>query len=271
MPLRTESNDEPAKGVRRWLISCDESGVHGSRFYAFGSLWMAWQRRGDFARLIADLRDRHDYRWEIKWTHVKSGSIEFYTDLVEEFFRAPWLQFHCILVEKSIVRKELHSSYDEARQKHFTLLLTNKIRRALSAHPGIRQTFRVWVDPLHSSYPKAAEVVELVSNHMLRATSGRVACVDGVYPHRSHDTPSIQLADVLLGAVWAAFEGDTAAEAKLDLQTWIAWHLGWSDLKADTHVAEKKFNVWVFYDPVRQTHRTRSRDVVLRYPQPATR
>lgn len=39
-----EGNGEPAQGVVRWLVSCDESGVHGARYYGFGTLWMAWQR-----------------------------------------------------------------------------------------------------------------------------------------------------------------------------------------------------------------------------------
>jgi len=42
-----ESDDDPPEGVRRWLVSCDESGVHGSPCYGFGTLWMSWKRRGD--------------------------------------------------------------------------------------------------------------------------------------------------------------------------------------------------------------------------------
>src|SRR5579872_119175 len=272
MPLRPETDDEPAPGVRRWLISCDETGVHGSRFYGFGSLWMGWQRRGEFQQLIREVRDRHDYFSEIKCTSVKTHSHEFYTDLVEEFFRTSWMQFHCVLVEKALVRREMHNGdYDLARRKHFTLLLTNKIQRALRAHRDRPQTFRVWVDQIHSRYEKADEVVELISNSVLKAVSGRKNCVDGVHPHRSHDTPSIQLSDLLLGAVWSAFEESAEAEAKLDLQTWIAWHLGWPDLAADTKPSTRKFNIWVFYDPTRGRRRAITRPVQLRYPLPGGR
>jgi hypothetical protein len=152
--------------------------------------------------------------------------------------------------------------YDLARRKHFTMLLTNKIRRALHAHPGRQQTFRVWVDPLHSRYPKADEVVEIISNHILRVASGRSECVDGVYPHRSHDKPSIQLSDLLLGVIWSAFEGKTESQAKRDLQSQIAWHLGWRDLAANTRPSEKKFNICVFYDRTRGRRRATTRDVV---------
>jgi hypothetical protein len=90
--------------------------------------------------------------------------------------------------------------------------------------------------------------------------------VDGVYPHRSHDKPSIQLSDLLLGAVWSAFERSAEAEAKLDLQGWIAWHIGWTDLACDTRPSERKFNVWVFYDPMRGARRANTKEVRLRYP-----
>jgi hypothetical protein len=230
---------------------------------------MAWQRRGDFAKIVDNLRSRHGYAWEIKWTNVKPHSADFYADLVEEFFRAPWMSFHCVLIEKSVVRKEFHGGdYDLARRKHFTMLLTNKVRRAVRAHPERQQTFRVWVDPLHSRYAKADEALEIISNHILKAVSGKASCVDGVYSHASHAKPSIQLSDLLLGAVWSAFEGSAESEAKLDLQTDIAWHLGWPDLAADTSPRERKFNVWVFYDPTRGPRRTRTREVLLRQKLP---
>ena len=50
-----------------------------------------------------------------------------------------------------------------------------------------------------------------------------------------------------------------SAPSRLDTQTWIAHHLGWPDLKADTHPGESKFNVWVFYDPTKSPRRALGR------------
>ena len=91
---------EPVPGHRNYLVYCDESGVNGTRYYGFGSLWMPWERRGDFQALIADLRREHGYLDEIKWTHVNKRSEKFYLALVEEFFRRTWLMFHCVIVRK---------------------------------------------------------------------------------------------------------------------------------------------------------------------------
>lgn len=73
-----------------WHIACDESGIDGQRFYGFGSLWMKYQRRGDFCQLIRELRRKHGFFEEIKWqkAHSKRYS-EFYLELIDLFFRVP--------------------------------------------------------------------------------------------------------------------------------------------------------------------------------------
>ncbi len=158
---RVEVEDEPPAGVIRWLISCDESGIGGSPYYGFGTLWMGWQRRGNFSALIRRLRAEHNYEHEIKWTKVSDANLGFYKALVEEFFKSSYLFFHCLVVCNADVDLEQHGrDRDLARRKHFTMLLTDKIRRCLRAYPKRKQTFRIWVDPIHSRYAKADEAVD---------------------------------------------------------------------------------------------------------------
>jgi hypothetical protein len=267
-------DDDPPPGITRWLISCDESGIHGARFYGFGTLWMRWQRRGDFHQVMSDIRKNHPEHLhsEFKWQYVKRQTLPAYRDLVEFFFKRAWLSFHCLVVEKSVVDKALHQgSYDLARQKHLTMLLTRKARQCVRAHPGREQTFRVWIDPIASSYDKADEVVEIISNHVITKLCGREFPVEAVSTRDSKTTPSIQMCDVLLGAVMDGWQGESSTEAKTQLETFIASHLGWTDLHADTHPSERKLNVWVFYDPTRGPRRASTREVVLKYPLPKTR
>jgi hypothetical protein len=183
VPAREENDGDPPPGVRRWLISCDESGVHGARYYGFGTLWMAGQRRGNFQALIREIRDAHRYTPEMKWNHVSNGVCRFYEGLVDAFFRTSWLSFHCLIIEKAAVKKELHDGdFDLARRKHFTALLVNKIRRALRTHPDRQQTFRVLVDPIASRYAKADEALEVIANHALRKVFGQSRVVDTCSP-----------------------------------------------------------------------------------------
>src|ERR1044071_1877231 len=99
-------------GVRRWLISCDESGVHGSPHYGFGSLWMSWQRRGDFWREYGELTKKHRFNQECKWSHASASRyLPFYKELISYFFQTHWLAFHCLVVRREVVQKaEYHDN-----------------------------------------------------------------------------------------------------------------------------------------------------------------
>jgi hypothetical protein len=261
------------RGAVRWLISCDESGVHGARYYGFGSLWLAWQRRGDFARTLRHLRDKHGYSDELKWQRAKSRVYhQFFLDVVDYFFREPSMAFHCIVVRKGVVRKELHGGdFDLARRKHFTMLLTNKVRRCVQAQPGRDHTFRVWVDPIASRYGKADEVVEIISNRVLAKVLGPGRTVDRVLTKDSKHSPSIQLSDLLLGAVMDAWQDEASSPTKLAVRSHIARYLGWPDLRADTRPSERKFNIWYFHDKTRGPREPETRSVQLLYPLPARR
>jgi hypothetical protein len=242
--------------------------MHGARFYGFGSLWMPYQRRGDFLDVIRDVRRRHRYRDEFKWRNVGPGSVDAYIDLVDTFFRTHWLAFHCIVCPTTVVRRELHRSKEEMHQKHFTLLLTDKIRKCMKVHRKRDQTFRVWVDPLPNRYAKANEVVQNIANAVLKPVFGEVRRLDGVTVVDSKDTPSVQLCDVLLGSVMAAWQGKTEAADKRKVQKAIYDRLGWPSLDWDTRHTERKFNVWMFHDEDRGPRTATTKDVTLLYPLP---
>jgi hypothetical protein len=45
-------------------------------------------------------------------------------------------------------------------------------------------------------------------------------------------------------------------------------HLGWDDLRSDTHRDERKFNIWYFHVPGSRDREVRTRPVHLRYLLP---
>lgn len=264
----SDLDDEPPRGTQRWLISCDESGIDGQRYYGFGTLWMSWHRRGDFASLMRELRQLHRCPHELKWNKVSRQYSELYQNLVEEFFKTPWLSFHCLVVERAAVRRDLHrGDWDVARRKHFTMLLTNKILRRLKLAGEREQTFRIWVDPIASRYAKADEAVEVIANNVLARVFGKRRPVDHVITKDSRSTDSIQLCDVLLGAVMASWQAKQATnEHKIGLGRCIARHLGWQDLRSDTGPEQRKFNIWYFHDKTRGRRGVKTRPVHLLYP-----
>jgi hypothetical protein len=254
-------------GYRNFLVYCDDSGLNGATHYAFGSLWMPWERRGDFADIIRSLRERHHMFDEFKWKKVNRRFEAFYLDLVEMFFRRPWLMFHCLIVERAIVDKEFHEGdYDLARRKHFAMLLKAKMRDLCSTGGGTKKRYHVRVDPLPSRYAKADEAAERIVNNQLMQAIGHRA-VATLFTRDSKKTSGIALADVLLGAVMDDWCGDSTIAPKQNVKKAIADRLNWPDLAADTRPSEWKFNIWTFWDPTSKEERpAKTRDVVLRYP-----
>lgn len=265
-PALDEADDAPIPGHRNYLVYCDESGTGGSVYYGFGSLWMPWERRGDFTGLVGQLRDKHRHRDEIKWTNVSKKSAPFYVDLLGEFFRRTWLMFHALIIRKGYIGKEHHKDFDEAKRKHFAMLIKSKVK--FFSTGSADKAYHVRVDPLPSRYAKADEAAHKIVAASLKKELG-LAPLKTLFTRDSKETPGIQLADLLLGATMSAWQGDATAEPKLVVRKAIAEHLGWPDLKADTHLREWKFNIWYFFDPTAGAAREAStRAVRLKIPLP---
>lgn len=264
-----DEDNDPDAGLglqppyRSYLVYCDETGMHGSRCYAFGSIWMPNQRRGQFARLVNDIRRRHPYgSEEIKWTKVNTAKLAMYMELVEMFFRHNWLMFHCLIVRKAEVDASLHDGdYELARQKHYTMLLTKKIRYFSAGATDKR--YHVRVDALPFSYSKADEVMFKVANNQLRQALHTVPLAS-LHARDSKLTPAIGLADILLAAAASPWQKDAAGGPKQELVGHVAKHLGWPDMAADTLRDEWKYNIWFFHDPTRDGPRLVTSRVV--YP-----
>lgn len=263
--LSAITRKHPGDPHRHFLIYCDESGIHGKRLFGFGSLWITYERRGDFQRLWRDLHEAHFPPSEVKWQKVKTRTLPFFLALVDEFFRRNWLMFHCLLIGRDEVDLRLHgNSWDLARRKHFTMLLANKIKRF--AAPG--KHYMIRADPIHSSYSKADEAAEVILRNIVEQVpllrGGDT--IDSVRTVDSKSSPGVQLSDLLLGAVLEARHGDAESSAKKLVIARIASHLGWNDLHADTMPHIKKFNIWRFWDPTSGTKRpevTRRRTTTL--------
>jgi hypothetical protein len=258
-------------GYRNYLIFCDDSGLHGSTHYGFGSLWMPAERRGDIHTRVRQLRSRHRLRPdEIKWNKINAGNRAFYVDLVEEFFRRPWLMFHCLVVRKGYVDKEFHSgNYDLARRKHFAMLLRKKV--AFFSAGARDKAYHVRVDKLPSSYAKADEAAFKIVRSTLKNELG-VPALHSLITRDSKLSLGIQLADVLLGAVLTEVTGEANAAPKVAVRRAVADHLGWTDLKADTMNQEWKFNIWHFYNPKGgEPREVRARRVMLKLAMPSLR
>jgi len=220
--VRDDEDDKAVPGYRNYLVYSDESGIHGANYYGFGTLWMPHERRGDFAALVAELRREHRYRYEAKWTKVKRESLGFYLGLLEEFFSRNWLMFHCLIVRKAYVDMSLHADIDEARRKHFAMLVKVKVKYFCDRAKDKAYHFRI--DPFPSRYPKADEVAFKIAGAQLRNELS-LSPLKTLFTRDSKLTDGIQVADFLLGAAMAAWQQESTAEAKDRVRTALASYL----------------------------------------------
>ena len=73
---------------RNFIVFCDESGLHGSKHYGFGTLWLPYERRGDLYQLVEKhRRDTGAPPGEIKWMKTKRATLKFYKALVDAFIK----------------------------------------------------------------------------------------------------------------------------------------------------------------------------------------
>jgi hypothetical protein len=237
---------------RPWLVACNQAGASGASHYGFGTLWMRYDRRGDFSRTFVRMAEASNCSQFFTWQTLRRGpSHRFAGRLVDHFFFSKGLSFHCLVVETALVNLERHGGdLDLAQRKHFTMLLANKIKATIKRR-GPDQEFRVWVAPIPSRHTRAAEAVEVISGNIIAECAG-VRPKLSLSVRSSAQTPAIQLCDLLLGAVINAWNQDASNPEKGLIEQRIAGHLGWPDLRGDTSPRQKKFNVWKFHDPVRR-------------------
>lgn len=249
-----------------WHLFCDESGISGKPYYAFGSLWIREDYLSKFDVDIQAIRDKYRCSDEIKWQGANSKKYaEFYNDLIRFFFQSKYLFFNCIVVQVAMVNKQFHNgNYETAKQKHFTQLISNKIISSLFKNRSHR--FVLSVDDLPFSYQKADESMQIIANHIIRQRTKVENAILQLNEVNSKSCYGVQLCDLLLGAVLNAYQKESTSERKLALSALVAEHLGWDSLRYDTLSSEKKFNIWYFYDPTQGPRIVRTRETRLKYP-----
>ncbi|EQA03745.1 DUF3800 domain-containing protein [Glaesserella parasuis] len=249
-----------------WHLFCDESGISGKPYYAFGALWIREDNLQRFETDIQKIREKYFCTDEIKWQGANSKKYtHFYNELVTFFFKSNYLFFNCIVVQLSMVNKEFHNgNYELAKQKHFNQLICNKITDSLFKNRNHR--FILTVDDLPFSYKKADEAMHIIANNIIKQKTYVSNAILELKEINSKSCHGVQLCDLLLGSVLSAYQKDVTSERKKALSTLVAHHLGWESLSYDTLRTEKKFNIWYFYDPTQGPRIIKSRETRLKYP-----
>lgn len=208
-------------------IYCDES-CHiendHKKYMFLGSINCAYPQVRRHTERIKELKDKHKFNAEIKWSHVSISKLQFYLDLVDYFFDTD-LKFRAIGIDKSQIRcDDFNSNFDDFYYKMYYQLLNYKV--------DTTNHYNVYLD-----------IKDTLSAIKVRRLKDILNVKYGVFRNvqniRSEESVLMQLADFLMGAISynANFEQKLNL-AKVLILDKISKHANMSNL-ARTNYSEK--------------------------------
>jgi hypothetical protein len=170
-------------------IYCDES-CHiendHKKYMFLGSTSVAYNQIRLHTDYIKNLKKKHHFYGEIKWSKVSNSKVRFYLELVDYFF-ATDLQFRCVGVEKAKINNAAFSqTYDDFYYKMYYYLLNHNINSTYN--------YNVYLDIKDTL--SAYKVNKL--KEVLNTKFGVFRNVQNI---RSHESVMMQITDFMMGAI----------------------------------------------------------------------
>ncbi len=223
-------------------IYCDESRVENPEYknMVIGSLEIP---RIQKTRIVSELKSvytKHKFPHELKWTKVHNKYIPFYKDLIDYFMSCPYMNFRCIVVDKTKIKlEEFHDNDEElAFFKFYYLMLRHKI---LS-----NNEYYIFLDkkPTRDRHRARALHHYLDSYILWNKESCNIKHFQAI---DSSENILIQLTDYLVGLM--GFECDESSNKespKRAVTQYLKEQLQKENLCVTSPLAEEKFNVFVW-------------------------
>lgn len=208
-------------------IYCDES-CHlendHKKYMFIGSINCAYPQVRRHTERIKEIKDKHKFNAEIKWSHVSMSKIQFYLDLVDYFFDTD-LKFRAIGIDKSQIRcDDFNSNFDDFYYKMYYQLLNYKV--------DTTNHYNVYLDIKDTL--SAIKVRKL--KNILNVKYGVFRNIQNI---RSEESVLMQLADFLMGAISYNANFDQKQNfAKVLILDKISKHANMANL-AKTNYSEK--------------------------------
>jgi len=221
-------------------VYCDES-CHlehdWQKVMILGAVWCPLEKARETAQSIRAIKEKHGLSrgFEIKWTKVSPGKVDFYIDLIDYFFTEPDLHFRALIAadKDRLQHKAYGQSHDEWYFRMYFTMLKAIFRPNAS--------YRIYLDIKDTrSAPKVRKLQDVLCNNVYDFSREIIQKVQTV---RSHEVEQIQLADLLIGAVAYANRDLAGSSAKRRLVEIIRERSGYS-LTRSTLYREDKLNLF---------------------------
>lgn len=196
-------------------IYCDES-CHiendHKQFMFLGKVSAAYNQVKLHTENIQELKKKHHFYAEIKWTSVSKSKLRFYEELIDYFFSTD-LQFRAIGVEKAQINNgAFNQSFDDFYYKMYYYLLNHNLNSLYN--------YNVYLDIKDT-------LSSIKVNKLKEVLNTKFGVFRNVQNIRSHESLLLQLTDLIMGAI-SYYHNDAAKAnpAKLKLIEKIKHHSG---------------------------------------------
>ena len=186
---------------------------------------------------LREIKNRHGLppHFEVKWTKVSPGKLDYFIEVVNYFLNEHSLRFRGVVIpEKALLdHGKFGQTHDDWYYKmYFTLL-------KYIVHAPHQYYFYLDIKDTHGG-PRTQKLHEVLANNFHDFNRESIKRVQQI---RSDESEILQLADLLIGAVSYANRGLVSSPAKLRMIRLLQDHLGADYLLRTSPFSSVKFNL----------------------------
>ena len=222
-------------------LYCDESNhlIHNiNRIMTMGYISCNLESAKEVNEYIRSLKEKHgmNRNCEIKWTKVSNGKIDFYRELIEFFFDTDYLQFRCLVADKTRLDYDRFGiNHDKWYYRMYYLLLGKSLLE--------NNSYNIYVDIKDTcSSEKVQKLKTVLNNSYYDFSSTMIKKIQHVH---SHEIELLQLNDLFIGAIGYCNNKLKSSEAKTSVVDILKRYSG-SNLTVSSSLSDRKFNIFVW-------------------------
>ncbi len=176
---------------------------------------------------IRNIKKKHNFQHEIKWSSVSKSRYPFYAELIDYFFSND-LHFRSVVVDKSKINIQPDVTFDDFYYKMYWQLIYHKI--------SMENNYNIYLDIKDTL--SAGKVKKL--KQILQIEFSSIRTLQNI---RSEESLLMQLTDFLMGAISYRLRGLNKVIAKNKLIEKIQHHTK-QPLTQSTYKSYNKFNLF---------------------------
>jgi len=229
-------------------LYCDES-CHlendRQKAMAMGTIWCPIEKKDEIFKRIREIKNKHGLggNFEIKWSKVSPGKIDFYLEIVDYFFDNDDIHFRCLVVPDK--EKLDHKSFNQTHDDWYYKMYFDLLKIVLSPE----DKYRIYIDIKDTrGGSKTKKLHEILCNNIYDFNREIVEKVQIV---KSNEIELMQVCDLLIGAVSYINRSLTGSKAKERIIDRAIERSKYSLLKS-TLCREDKFNIFI-WDNLKKT------------------